>query len=86
MEAESPEGASEGKNYIWNSSFAHHTEQSHWSWPRLRAFHMVVTEKSALTCFLAISGGIIVFLHTLPFLRHTSFSAVIPALIAFKVH
>lgn len=83
---ESPKGAFKGKNSIWNSSFARHMERSHWSQPSLCTFHTVVTEKSPLTCFLASSEGTTVFLHTLLFSRQTSFSAVIPTLIAFKVH
>lgn len=84
-EVESPEGAYEGKNYIWNSSFAHHTERRHWFWPRLCTFHIIVTEESPLTRFLVISGGMIVVFHSSLFKAH-DFSAVIPALIAFKVH
>lgn len=73
MEVDSPEGAYEGKNYTWNSSFAHRTARSHWFWPKLCTFHIIVTKKSPLTYFLVISGGIIAVLHILPFLRHMIF-------------
>ena len=75
------EGACEGENDTWNNSFALE------SLLLAKAMHIsyLVTQKSQLTCFLVISGSIIVFLHFLPLFRHV-FPAVIATLIAFTVH
>ena len=85
-----PEGAQEGKSFIWNSSFAHqplasHKEPRHWFWPSLHTFLTAVTQKLLVMCFLFISGYNSVFTYSLLFKVHV-FSTVIQVLIAFKVH